>query len=324
MTHGVRTETARIMQWQVLGEALPGDGLSAEEALRHGHLANWNVRKAPEFTIVDGKTLVVPDRHAVVRDNPFTHEPQVIGSVGNVFTPIQNEEHTGFLDALVDESGSNIVAAGATDNGKKVFVTMKIPGHIRIGGVDPIENYITAVNGHDGGTKFGVMVHPIRSACTNVLTMGKGYAYTVRHTKNAMNALGEARRALDLTFGYMDRFQEEAERLINTTLTADRFEQIIAEEYGPAEDAGAAARTRAERKVEQMLELFNDSMTQEGIRDTAWAGLNAITEWEDHFSPVRGNDRDASRAARSLFDPSKKNDALALIQRATRREAALV
>lgn len=318
MTHGVRTESARIMQWQVLGEALPGDGLSAADALRHGHLANWNVRKAPEFTIVDGQTLPVPGRHAIVRDNPFGRGIDVIGSVGNVFTPIQNEEHTGFLDTLVDESGSNIVAAGATDNGRKVFVTMKIPGHIKIGGVDPVENYLTAVNGHDGSTKFGVMVHPIRSACTNVLTMGKGYAYTVRHTKNAMSTLGEARRALDLTFGYMDAFQQEAERLINTTLTADRFEQIITEEYGPQEDAGAAARTRAERRVEQMLELFNDASTQDGIRDTAWAGLNAITEWADHFSPVRGNDRDASRAARSLFDPSSKTEALALIQRATR------
>jgi phage/plasmid-like protein (TIGR03299 family) len=308
------------MAWQVLGTELPGD-FTAEEALKHGNLAGWNVRKSPEFTEVDGVRLVVPNRFAMVRD--FNGKPEVMGSVGNVFHPFQNEEQTAFLDTLVDESGGHFVAAGATEGGGRVFVTMRMPGHVKVGGVDNVDHYITSVNGHNGGTKFGVMVHPIRTACTNVLTMGiKGsphaYAYTVRHTSNTMKALvGEARRALDMTFGYMDDFQQEAERLINTTMTNDQFEQIVQREFGPKEDGGAAARSRAETKVDDLMRLFTEAGTQAGVRETAWAGLNALTEWEDHYSAVRGEERDERRAAKSMFEP--KTDSLVVINRGLAR-----
>jgi phage/plasmid-like protein (TIGR03299 family) len=287
--------------------------------MSEGLLGNWNVRKLPEFTFTeDGQRLPVPGRFAVVRDNP-QHKGQVdvIGSVGSVFHPIQNEEHTTLLTTLADESGSPFVAAGALDNGKRVFITMKMPGHILVGGVDKVENYLTALNGHDGSTKFSIATTPIRDACTNVLNMGfmgKPATYTVRHTKNSTRALvGEARRVLDLSFAYLDGFQEQAERLINTTLTETRFEEIITAEYGPGEDAGAAARTRAERKVEQMIDLFAEANTQAGIRGTAWAGLNAMTEWNDHYQPVRGNDRHTARTMKAVLDPSFKNKALALM-----------
>lgn len=318
MTHGVRAAGERIMQWQALGKELPGT-FSAEEAMREGLLGNWNVRKVPEFAFTeDGTRLEVPGRYAVIRDNPHRKGTcDVIGSVGSVYHPIQNEEHCALLNALVDESGSNFVAAGALDNGKRVFITMKMPGHIKVGGVDKIDNYLTALNGHDGSTKFTVATTPIRDACTNVLNMGfmgKPAAYTVRHTRNSTKGLvGEARRVLDLSFAYLDAFQEQAERLINTTLTQARFEEIVTAAYGPDEDAGAAARTRAERKVEQMVDLFSEASTQAGIRETAWAGLNAITEWNDHFTPVRGNDRDTTRTMKAVLDPSFKNSALALM-----------
>lgn len=316
--HGVHAADERIMQWQDLGKQLPAT-FNAEQAMTEGLLGGWNVRKMPEYTFTeDGTRLLVPGRFAVIRDNPQRKGTcDVVGSVGNVFHPIQNEEHADLLNALVDESGSQFVAAGALDNGRRVFITMKMPGHILVGGVDKVENYLTALNGHDGSTKFSVATTPIRDACTNVLNMGfmgRPATYTVRHTKNSTKALvGEACRVLDLSFAYLDGFQEQAERLINTTLTQSRFEEIITAEYGPDEDAGAAARTRAERKVEQMLDLFAEANTQAGIRETAWAGLNAITEWNDHFQPVRGDDRHTTRTMKAVLDPSFKNSALALM-----------
>ena len=318
-THGVRTEDARIGGWQALGTVLEGKGFTAEQALTEGHLANWNVRKVPEYAFTEqGERLPVPGRHAVLRDNPFQRgKVDVIGSVGDVFHPTQNEELTGLLQALVDESGADFIAAGALDTGKRVFITMRMPGHLKIGGVDRVDNVLTALNGHDGSQKLSVGVYPIREACTNVLNMGfmnRSNMHAVRHTKNSTKGfVAEARRALDLSFSYLDGFQKEAERLINTTMTQVQFEEIITAAYGPGEDAGAAARTRAERKVEQMSELFSDALTQDGIRDTAWAGLNAITEWYDYFSPVRGDNRETSRATKALLNPHDKNKGLDLI-----------
>lgn len=305
--------------WHQLGETLD-HAFTAEEAMEHGHLGGWNVRKLPLFTSVPGekRALEVPGRFAVVRDNPFTKgQIDVLADMGAVFHPIQNEEHTEFLNTLVDESGAHFDTAGSIDGGRKVFVTMKMPGHLKVGGVDKVENYIAALNSHDGTMQFTVMVTPVRIVCSNTMNLAfknHSHKYTVRHTKNARNAIaGEARRALDLTFSYLDSFQAEAEQLINTTMTEIRFEEIIENAFGPTEDDRSAVATRKQRKVEDMLELFADANTQAGIRNTAWAGLNALTEWADHFSPVRGNDREATRAAKAVLDPAFKNKALDLM-----------
>lgn len=327
MSHGIETSgdkaafvSAHESAWHQLGTVLD-HGLTADEVMQHGHLGGWNVRKAPLQTVVeDGTILPVPNWYSVIRDSPFT--PGTVDllttrSVGEMYHVIQNEEHTALLNALVDESGANFSTAGSINGGRQVFVTMKLPGHINIGGVDRVDNYIAAMNSHDGSTKFTIMVTPIRVVCANTMNLAfknHSHKYTVRHTKGAERLLvGEARRALDLTFSYLDSFQQQAEELINVTMTENRFEEIITAEFGSPEDAGVSARTRSENKIEEMMDLYAEANTQHGVRNTAWAGLNTLTEWADHFSPVRGDSRDTTRAVKAVLDPTFKNRALELM-----------
>jgi phage/plasmid-like protein (TIGR03299 family) len=293
---------------------------TAEEAMEKGLLGGWNVRKWPAFAIDPdtGKKIPKPGRVDVVRNNPVRKgQVDFLGEAGAGYTVIQNEHHAELLNALVDESGAHFELGGAVDGGRKVFLSMKLPGHINIGGVDPIENSILALNSHDGSMSFTLMVLPIRYACLNVLNCafeGASHMIRVRHTSGAETAMRtQARQALDMSFNYLDHFQEAANHMIETSLTQSRFEEIVTREFGSDEDASRAAITRSENKINQMCELFADAMTQEGIRGTAWAGFNALTEWADHFSPTRGEDRDTARASKALLDPSIKNTALRLM-----------
>ena len=307
---------AREDAWHRLGTTLD-HSFTAEEAMTEGHLGGWNVRKTPAHTVVDGKTYPMVGRNAVVRDNPVNGKIDVLGDVGDSYTVIQNEEHAGLLNALVDESGAHFETAGAINGGRQVFITMKLPGHISIGGVDRIENYIAAVNSHDGSSSFTMMVTPVRIVCENTLNMAFGQhksSFRVRHTRGAGRILiNEARKALDMTFNYLDGFQEEAERLINTTMTQSAFEELIAREFGAPEDAPQATVTRRENQIDQMLTLFSDSYTHAGVRETAWAGLNALTEWYDHFSATKGREPGEARALNALFYPEFKDKARALV-----------
>jgi len=164
---------------------------------------------------------------------------------------------------------------------------------------------------------FTVAAMPIRYACSNVLNSvhsGMSGLVRIRHTSGAQKQMvAQAREALDISFKYLETFQEEANRLINTTMTQSRFEEIIEAEFGADEDAGKAAITRSEKRLDELNGLFADALTQEGIRETAWAGYNALTEWADHYSPARGADQDLSRAQRSILDPSFKTRALELM-----------
>lgn len=308
--------SAHTDAWHMLGETLDHT-FTAEEAMEHGHLGGWNVRTSPAFTVVDGKKIPMVGRNAVVRDNPIK-EGQVdfLGDVGDSYKIIQNEDHADFLNALVDESGAHFETAGALYDGRQVFITMRLPGHINIGGVDPVENYIAAVNSHDGSMSFTLMATPVRVVCANTLNLAfqmKSNVFRIRHTSGVRNYLGQAREALDFTFNYLDGFQEQAEQLINTTLTLSQFEEIIEREFGAGDEASQAAITRSDKRLEEMTELFTEAQTQDGIRDTAWAGLNALTEWADHFSPTRGDDRDTARAMKAIVDPEFKNRALRLM-----------
>jgi phage/plasmid-like protein (TIGR03299 family) len=298
----------------LLGTRVEGT-FTAEDAMTKGQLGGWNVRKVPAFAFVDGKKISKDGMYDIVRDNPGTGRPDVLSrySVGSSYEAVQNEAHAEFLNTLVEESGANFELAGSLDGGRKVFISMKLPGHIQIGGVDPIDLSLLALNAHDGSMSFTLTPMPVRYACSNIMNAGMPLM-RIRHTSGAhRNMVSKARETLEITFNNLDVFQAEAERMINTTLTQQRFEQIIAKEFGAPEDAAAAAVTRAEKKLDQMAELFADASTQDGIRQTAWAGYNALTEWSDHFAPSRGEDRDASRAQRAILDPSFKERARQLM-----------
>jgi phage/plasmid-like protein (TIGR03299 family) len=310
---------SRSDAWHQLGQQLD-HAFTAEEAMEQGHLGGWNVRKWPAFATDPDTGFQIPKagRVDIVRDNPIRKgQIDVFGEVGENYQIIQNEGHADFLNALVDESGAHFETGGALYGGRQVFLTMKLPGHINIGGVDPIENYIAAINSHDGSMSFTLITTPIRVVCANTLNVAfqnKSNIFRIRHTSGAEKALRQhAREALDMTFNYLDGFQEEAEKLIQTAMTQAKFEAIIEEAFGAADDASSATTTRADKRIAEMTELFAEAHTQEGVRETAWAGFNALTEWADHMAPTRGDDRDDQRARNALLDPSFKQKALKLM-----------
>lgn len=312
ITNGIASfVTARVDAWHQLGTTLP-DAFDAESALHYGHLKDWNLRKAE----VSAEGIIVPEQYAVLRDNPITGDVDSLGVVGERYHILQNEELIGLLDTLVDESGAHFETAGAIDGGRKVFVTMKMPGHLKIGGVDRIDNYLAAVTSHDGSTATSLMVTPVRIVCQNTLNMAFSQAsntFRVRHLKGAQAKLIEqARKSLEFTFDYLDGFQAEAYRMVNTELTDAAFHQIITEAYGSKEDTPQITATRRDNQVAEMMHLFTTASTQAEVRNTVWGGMNAVTEWADHYSPVRaggGGANDTARSRKAILDPTFKNDA---------------
>src|SRR5690606_41691796 len=92
---------------------------------------------------------------------------------------------------------------------------MKLPGHMSIGGVDRVDQYLAAMNSHDGSSAFTFMISPARIVCQNTLNFALGKASNVvrvRHTTGATKAtVQQAREAPDLTLNLLDRRPESAE-----------------------------------------------------------------------------------------------------------------
>ncbi|WP_338752266.1 DUF932 domain-containing protein [Janibacter alittae] len=309
-THGNRAAAlfARTDPWHRLGTTIEGEAFTAEQAMTLGHLGGWDVRKVPlsasEITSEGVTPLDVPG-FATVRTNPFTQAPEALGVVGSAYHPLQNEDHAEFLNRLADESGAIFDTAGSLRGGRQVFVTMRLPESLNVGGSDRVDLNIAALNSHDGSSAFRLLVTPVRVVCANTqaaaLRSHKA-SISIRHTRNAKAAVQAAREALGLTFAYAEEFEAEAERLINTTMTDAGFADMTARVFGTLDrDASKRAQTAERERVANLDRLWFDANTQAGIRQTAWAGYQSVAEYVDHFAPVRAKSGKADARALRLL-----------------------
>ncbi len=283
--------SAREHAWHRLGTVLP-DGLTAEDAMFFANLGGWNVRKAPVYAVdpVTGESLDTNGGiYAPVRTNPVTGKAEVIGrnAVGEIWEPVQNEEHCELLNTLVDDSGAHFETAGSLRGGAQVFVTMRMPETMMIGGKDRVDLYIAGLNSHDGTGSFTLLATPVRIVCANTQAMAMRNfesKFVIRHTTSAKAKIEEARTAMRLSFKWADEFQRQANAMIDEELKTWEFNKILTRLI-PAPDAPAESRKAKNHAaiIDALQDLWTGSDTLGDIKGTRWAGYQVITEWTDHF-----------------------------------------
>jgi phage/plasmid-like protein (TIGR03299 family) len=292
--------------WAELGQQLDHP-LTAEEAMKAGSLAGWNVRKVPMWATLPpvkgiSQQVEVTDRVAVVRDSPHTaRQTDYLSIVSHSYTVVQNEAYAPALDQLAGDSGATFALAGELDGGRSGFLSLQLPGHMDGG----VEVYVTALNDHGGYRPWTLLVTPVHSATGTVLAVEE--VARVRHTPNAAEAASEeARAALDRMFTYLEHLQRTIVALDATPLSQPEFEHLVDRHFGAPLDAGRATRTRRRAQRDELSEMF---AAREG--DTAWDGWTTLADWFDHRSPVRG---DTSRAYKAIFEPGFKERALRVME----------
>lgn len=303
---------ARQDAWHRLGTTV-ADAFDAKTALELGHLGGWNVRTLPltatEITDDGVTTVRLTDKVATVRTNPITGAVEPLGVVGKSYRPIQNEAQIDLLDTIVDESGAHFETAGSLHDGRVTFVSMKMPEHILIGGQDPVDLYLIASNSHDGSSALRFICSPTRVVCANTLSEARRNAkstFAIRHTSGAHSRVQEARDALGLTFRYMQDFEAEANKMIQASITAGEFDQFTRDLYRVRASDNVDELPKGTRiALAQMRTLWENTLTLEGMRDTRWGMYNVVSEYLDHFAPIRvAGDKSAARALRATTHKS--------------------
>ncbi|WP_061294087.1 DUF932 domain-containing protein [Herbidospora cretacea] len=299
--------------WHGLGYTAPGP-MTAEELLTNAQLAGWNVRKLAVGATTDpvtGQPVTTDEDFLVIRTNPVTGEPERLGMVGKDYKIVQNEDVTDFLQTLVDESGAIFDTGGSLNGGRRVFITMRLPEPLMVGGFDQIDLYLAAFSRHDGMGAFTTVATPVRVVCANTeraAMRNNAAKFAVRHTGNVGGRIAEARDALRLTWRHGEAFAAEAEKLLAVPMDLKEFPQFAAVLHPLASDAKDLTRKNHDLTMRELEWLFAEAPTQEPIRNTRWAAYNAVTERLDHKSPVIGtSDVKAVRAERALLDDHANN-----------------
>ena len=323
-TAGTTTHRAADRQdaWTILGADV-SHATSAEEALKAADLFGWDVRKigdvaATEVTEDGTNRIEMPRTFANVRTNPRTGATEFLATVGNVYTPIQMESHIEPMDLLKAETGATFGRGGAYKNGARAFLTMELPNGLEIGGFDSHDITIVAFFPHDGSGKASLHVAPMRLRCGNMQTMfieGATHSWSIPHTASASARIAEVHKALTGLFGYQEAFAAEAERMLHTPLSLARFEEVVdGGVFDPLDFAPTPRQQKTwQKRMDTLRTLFLEADTQQGIRGTAWAGYNAVTEYLDHYATASNVSVRAARSMVSGSNVAKKNRARRLL-----------
>lgn len=312
---GPQYGTSREMPWNVMGTELTGKAhTNLDVALAESGL-DFTVRTlpvvahdGPEDEPIAFHTLIDAEKsRAVVRPTP--EGEKVVGMVGTRYTPIQNRNAFAVGADLVGEYGAKIVGMADFRHGGASLMVVDLcrPITVERGGVeDTMDLNLLVKNSHDGSSALTFALLAERIACTNALPAaiaGAQRTWKISHTPNADERVSLAVKAVKEAVGYQEKFQAVAQKMLDTDMVDAEFAKIVAGLWKVDPDATGKVADRKRETQAEVIRLYKESPTLEGLRGTRWGGYNALTEYLDHFRPVKGQE-DVARAEGALDGPN--------------------
>ena len=271
--------------------------LNTNEILEQNKL-NWNVVKKPLFTY----DMNEKDGFHEVNDTPYygivrEDTGEVFTTCKKGYTPTQNETIIDTMQEIAGENDLEIIKAIPINEGRKIVVQMKRPNNrIIIGGQDT-DQFIYAINSHDGTSslKFGFMNTVI--FCQNQFGWLSGNAMSgYRHTESIqdkvknlpqiINFTDQEKRIADLQEFSM---QHATKDLINDTIDYLSETDLLATGVDPDMYSSRKLNIRNDIKACIYMEMNR-------VGHNKWGLFNGVTRYTTHGKsvPKRDNGRQES------------------------------
>lgn len=254
------------------------EALTSEEALKVAGL-DWEVQGRKIYDCL-GKEI--PGYIA----NTRTSDDKVLGIVTGRYKVVQNQEAFDFTDALIGE-GIKYETAGSLRGGRTIWLLGKMPERYIAG--DKFEPYICFTNTHDGSGAVRACMNPVRVVCNNTLNIalrGARRTWSTCHKGNMQKKLDEARHTLELAEVYMQRLDEEADKLANEKFSEAEAEAAIDKLFPLAPNATERQkRTAQDAKDQIMVCMVSPDLVK--FMGTKWGFVNAVSDYIGHGDPAR-------------------------------------
>jgi len=298
--------------WHGLGMVVE-DAQNSADALKLAGL-DWQVQRFPLKAVQNDSLLDVADFYANVR----TTDNSVLGVVGDKYKIVQNAEAFAFTDNLIhNEFGIDVryETAGSLCGGRRVWMLAKLPMKSILG--DDIVPYIAIVNNHDGKGAVRVAMTPTRVVCQNTLTLGLQMAtrmWSTTHAGNLEAKLEDARNTLQLATSYMESMEARAEQLQQTKVTAEQFDEMLAELFPYNPFARGDKKNKHNSDARQLIsDIYYGKGDIKKFVGTAWGVYNAMADYASHLEPlkkVQSFDRFRERKLAGFIDGSNELNAV--------------
>lgn len=302
---------AKTGAWHGLGEVVPED---MDPAAAVARFLGWKVAKQPVYIrLPDGTFKEIQDVKATVR----TDHNHPLGVVSDMYQPIQHADMVEDIKALCGEGGAKVHTIGSLRNGQRVWSLLELNETAKIAG-DEIKPYLAIMSSHDGSMSYTVAPTAVRIVCNNTfqaaLNSAADGAVRIRHTRNAKDAIKQARQVLgDVTAswtGFKETLQKLADKRVSQTFASFVFDKLAPGDSKQAE--------KAKRLMFQAYQMPRGGITR-AVSGTALGIYNAVTEYVDYLAQSReigGRRSWEVRAESSIMGSGarKRQDALEIIR----------
>ena len=272
--HGLGTEVSSLV--------------TAPEAVRLAH-CDYTI-EAQQLMRQDtcGNSFEYPNRFALVR----TDTNEALDIVSDRYEILQNIDTAQFADEVFAQGNAVIETCGALRGGRQFWMLGRTPDTFEPVKGDPISRFILFSSSHDRSQALDVAMTDIRAVCANTVRFALGnaqYRVQIRHTASIHDRAVQVRRALHLGDVYHHLLMEGIDRLVRTPMRAVEFGQYADAFLNLAPNVvGDDRHQYSQASVSRLQELFEVGRGQDipGVSGTAYAALNATTEYLDYYKRV--------------------------------------
>lgn len=277
--------------WHGLGEVTE-DAKTARQVAQQIPVFKKRVITAPVFVKVGKAHVEVPQFRATMREG----ESEVLGMVSPEYNVIQDTDALLTLEAVVKVAKkATFVTAGALDNGW-LFATIDL-SRVFDAKVkrDPSrqESHFIGEWGHDGAKALNAWAANRRVECDNLRRAtkaeaeGKGLFVSIRHAGDVTSRLEDAQRILGFMEDSLKADVAVMNRLADTPLPKAKawMDDFLADLIPIPETMD---RTKGREEARDLIKtLFTKSPTLVGVPESPYRVLQAVTEYADHYRPMR-------------------------------------
>lgn len=314
MAHQIDTTTGKAAiayagetPWHGLGQKMQ-PGMTTEQ-WREAAGLGYGIESAPvEFTLPGtAEVKAYPKRRVLLRDDTKTP----LSIVSDDYKIVQPAEVLDFFGKLAEIGGFELEVAGALMGGSRIWGLARVNDEANIIGQDAVRPYLLLATSYDGMMATTAKFTAIRVVCNNTLTMsvggfmgagkteadteGKAVSSLVKVPHSATFDPDAVRQQLGIVKNVFERWVVETKILAERALTdaeADAFlKTLLPEPYAPKGEAKRPVETT--RGYAKIMDLFHGKAIGAELTGgpTAWAMLNAVTEWVDHDRSSNANNR---------------------------------
>jgi phage/plasmid-like protein (TIGR03299 family) len=261
--------------WHGLGQTVD-KAQTSEQAIKLAHL-DYQVGITENYALINGVYVKTDSRSTYRTDSNTIFS----GKLGDRYEVVQNTEAFDFFDEIVANKQAIFETAGCLHNGEIVFISAKLPSHIKVMG-DVIDQYLLLKLAHDGSGAIQILFTPVRVVCNNTLNQalkGVKNKVSVRHCKNYKEKLKNAAEVMGIIKNAPSVYENTFNKLAKVRITDKKVLELIDQIFVGKMDENGEYSTRITNIRKAVIDYTFEHETQqsESCKGTLFGVYNGVT-----------------------------------------------